>query len=336
MVGLVLYDERFLEHSAGPGHPERPARLRAALLGVERAGSGAIVRRPGRAATSEELLRVHDAAHVDRLLALAGHTARLDPDTAVSPGSVDAALLAAGACIELVEQVASGRVQNGFALVRPPGHHAEPSRSMGFCLFDNIAVAAAHARATLGVRRVLIVDWDVHHGNGTQAAFYERDDVALFDSHQAPYYPGTGAATERGAGRGLGTTLNVPLPAGCGDADYLHVYRELLLPFADRLRPDLVLVSAGFDAHVCDPLASMAVTSAGFGALCSLAVEVAERHAGGRIALILEGGYDLTAITESVAACTTVLAGHAHTTHERQPSRGIVELVDTLLPAAYA
>jgi acetoin utilization deacetylase AcuC-like enzyme len=297
-------------HAIRSPHPESPARLRALLELVEGAlAAGLIERRQPSLASAEALALVHDRAHVDRLLALDGATAILDDDTSVSPGSIRAARLAAGSLIDAVTAVCAGEARRAMCLVRPPGHHAEPDQAMGFCLFNNVALAAAHARAAGLARRVLIVDWDVHHGNGTQAAFYERADVLTFDLHQHPLYPGTGALGERGAGAGLGYCVNLPLPAGLGDAEYLALVDRLLVPLADRYAPELVLVSAGFDAHVDDPLGGMAITSEGFAALCGRVRAIADRHAGGKLILALEGGYAIEATCASVSACLEVLAG---------------------------
>jgi acetoin utilization deacetylase AcuC-like enzyme len=308
MAVALLYDPRCLEHDPGPMHPESPDRLRAIWSDLSRnpiAGSEAIA--PPEA-TREELTRVHDAAYVEAILCLAGEAVSLDPDTSVSPGSIEAALLSAGAAAEGVRRVLDGRAQSAFALVRPPGHHAEKTRAMGFCLFNNVAVAAAEAHAR-GLARVLCVDWDVHHGNGTQHAFESRRDLLFMSTHQFPFYPGTGHESEIGRGEGEGFTVNAPLPAGCGDHDYAAVFADVLLPIARAYRPELVLVSAGFDAHRADPLADMALSEDGFAALCGAVKEIAEEHCQGRMVLTLEGGYDLAALARSVRACIEVLAG---------------------------
>jgi acetoin utilization deacetylase AcuC-like enzyme len=260
-------------------------------------------------APAEAVARVHRPEHVAAMQALRGRSAALDPDTSTSPGSVDAAFLAAGAAIEAVEALFDGRAGRSFALVRPPGHHAEADHAMGFCLFNNVAVAAEHARRTLGCERVLIVDWDVHHGNGTQHIFEARRDVLVFNTHQFPFYPGTGALQENGRGEGEGFTVNVPLPKGLGDSDYGAVFREILTPVATQFKPDLVLVSAGFDAHRDDPLAQMRVTEEGFAHLCGSVVALADQLCQGRVALVLEGGYNLEALARSVRASVGVLAG---------------------------
>ncbi len=319
---LLFSDDSMLAHDPGPGHPERPARL-SALLDALRAQPVAGTRwRVPQPASGDALLRVHDPEYVAAVESLAGRHAALDADTFASPGTVDAARLAAGAAVDAVEAVVRGPARRAIALVRPPGHHAERDRAMGFCFFNNIAIAAAHARASLGCARVLIVDWDVHHGNGTQHAFEGRDDVLVFNTHQWPLYPGTGAADEVGRGEGEGFTVNVPLPAGSRDADYAAVYEQLLVPIAEQYRPDLLLVSAGFDAHLADPLAAMELTAGGFGWLCREVRELAERLAGGRIVLLLEGGYDLEALNESVRACLAVLAEDADPARPDGPRSG--------------
>ncbi len=229
-------------------------------------------------------------------------------------------MLAAGAAVQAVEEVMAGRARNAFALVRPPGHHAEPDRAMGFCLFNNVAIAAQAARQ-YGAERVLVLDWDVHHGNGTQACFWERRDVLFQSVHQFPYYPGTGAPQEVGAGAGEGYTVNCGLPGGCSDADYGALFHELFLPVAESFRPDLVLVSAGFDAHHHDPLGGMMLTERGFAAMCSAARELAERLCGGRLVLALEGGYSLEGLSQSVHACVEVLSGGRRDTFPEGVSR---------------
>ncbi len=298
MSELALFsDDVMLRHNAGGDHPEQPARL-AAILACLREHDLEV--RPPDAFDPAAVLRVHPQRHLDGILALEGRAARIDPDTATSPESLDAIRAAVGCSLAAVRSAMDGTP--AFAMVRPPGHHAEPERAMGFCFFNNIAIAAEEALA-LGAERVLIVDWDVHHGNGTQAAFWERGDVFFFSTHQWPLYPGTGAAGEVGEGDGYGTTQNVPMPRGCGDADFARVFDELLRPTAALFQPDVVLVSAGFDAHEDDPLAAQCVTTEGFGKLASTIAEIADEHAGGRLALFLEGGYDLGALTASVYEC---------------------------------
>ncbi len=305
-TGLV-YDERFLAHRAPYDHPEHPGRLSAIWRRLEVDGLAARCRRvPAREAADEELSRVHTAAHIATIDATAAEPfLQLDPDTYTCRDSALAARLAAGGLVDLVEEVASGRLDNGFALLRPPGHHAEADRAMGFCLFNNVAVAARAAQASGSARRVLIVDWDLHHGNGTQHTFREDPTVLYFSIHQYPFYPGTGSIGEMGEGPGRGHTLNVPLPAGCGDAEYLAAFDRILAPAAEGFAPDLVLVSAGFDAAEGDPLGAMRLSSRGYAQMTGRLGRLAQ----GRVVLALEGGYDLDAIAGAAAACTRILLG---------------------------
>jgi acetoin utilization deacetylase AcuC-like enzyme len=240
---------------------------------------------------------------------LHGSHATIGADTVVSPASVEAARLAAGAAIGAIEAICGSpaRARRAFAAMRPPGHHAEEERAMGFCLYNNIAVAAAHARARFGLERILILDWDVHYGNGTQQIFAAERGVLFASIHQSPLYPGGGATHEVGQEAGRGFTINLPLPAGCGDGDYAAAFDRLLLPIAARYRPQLVLVSAGFDAHAADPLGGMELTAEGFAALTARARRIAEQHAQGRLLLLLEGGYDLHGLASSVHACLAQL-----------------------------
>lgn len=309
-MSVALFTDRRMEgHDAGEGHPERPERLRALLDSLEASPVPGTELRAAPLATRAQLQRVHWASYLDLVQSARGEYAEFDPDTLTGPDSVQAAELAAGAAIAAVESACAGTP--GFALVRPPGHHAERGRAMGFCLYNNVAVAAEHARAALGIERVLIVDWDVHHGNGTQHHFEDRPDVLFFSTHRAPFYPGSGAASEQGRGEGRGATINAPLPEGAGDGDLAASFAELLLPAAERFRPQLVLVSAGFDAHRRDPLGGFACTEEGFAHLTGVVMDIARRHADGRIALTLEGGYDLDALSASVRACLQVLCGAA-------------------------
>ncbi len=308
MATQVLTDSRFLAHLAGPMHAESPGRLSAILEHLDSRPIASTARVTPRKATLGELGATHSSAYVKAMLALEGQTAQLDPDTGVSPGSLEAALLAAGAGVQAVTEVMAGRADNAICLVRPPGHHAEVDRAMGFCLFNNVAVAA-EAALRLGAQRVLVLDWDVHHGNGTQHTFADRRDVLFCSAHQYPYYPGTGAPTEVGAGAGEGFTVNCALPPGQHDAEYGAVFHDVFLPIAQRYRPDVILVSAGFDAHRADPIGGMNVTERGFAAMCTEVKALATQLCGGKLVLLLEGGYDLQGLAHSVHACVEVLAG---------------------------
>ncbi len=304
---LLLSDERMLDHVAHEQHVERPARLAAVLDALHGTPIGGVRWAKPTPVDPERLAAVHTPAHLARLDAVAGIHAQLDPDTAVSPGSIPAAHLAAGAAVQAVDAVL-GDTDAAFALVRPPGHHAESNRAMGFCLYNNVAIAAEHARRQ-GIERVLIIDWDVHHGNGTQHHFEDRSDVLFFSTHRYPFYPGTGAAHEVGTGEGRGFTVNAPMFAGMTDGDFAAIFREILVPVAHAYKPQLVLVSAGFDAHIDDPLGDQRVTEEGFAHLCGVAQQIAKAHADDRLVLLMEGGYDLAALSRSTVACTRVLAG---------------------------
>src|SRR6476660_879696 len=303
---IVVSSERFAEHQTPPGHPESPER--AAVMDVVanewRRRKGEVV--APREATLEQLARVHDTGYLKRIEETAGVAMALDPDTYTSPETYEIARLAAGAGIDAVERVMSGRNTRALALVRPPGHHAERSRAMGFCFYNNVAVAAAHAQ-TLGAGKVAIVDYDVHHGNGTQHIF-ERDASVLYCSvHQYPYYPGSGPASDVGEGDAAGLTVNVPLEAGATDDDYHQVFDEMVVPVVRAFRPELILVSAGFDAHEHDPLGGMRLTTAAFGAMTMALRVVADEYSEGRLVAVTEGGYDLRALRDSLIAIVDVL-----------------------------
>jgi acetoin utilization deacetylase AcuC-like enzyme len=311
MVHLFT-DPRMLDHAPPPRHPERPERLRAVLRQLERTGMDqACPRGIVRPATDEELLRVHTEDYLALVSAFeAQGGGAIEADTWISTGSNLAARLAAGAAIEAVRFVADQPGRRAMCLVRPPGHHARPDEPMGFCLFGNIAAAAAEARDRLGLERILIVDFDVHHGNGTQEAFYSDQNVAFLSIHRYPFYPGTGAASETGTGAGLGTTKNVPLPLGTPRAEYRAAFRAALERLADRVRPELVLISAGFDAHAEDPVGSLGLEVEDFDLLTKDLVAVADTHAAGRIVSVLEGGYNVPILAGCVVAHLEALGAH--------------------------
>jgi len=292
-------------HLTGAGHPESPERIRA--IGERLAADGLVARTLAiepRPATDEELLRCHTREYLDTVRADvgAGRSQLTTGDTPLSAGTLDAALLAAGGVLAAVDAVLTGRAANAFAVVRPPGHHAGADRGMGFCVFNNVALAARHAQARHGVRRVLIADWDVHHGNGTQDIFYEDGGVLFFDTHQSPLYPGTGAADETGRGPGAGLIINNPFRAGAGRAEIVGAFRDRLVPAADAFRPELVLVSAGFDSRVGDPLGGFRLTDDDFAELTGIVRGIAARHCAGRLVSTLEGGYALDGLARAAAA----------------------------------
>ncbi|MDR5683031.1 MAG: histone deacetylase [Armatimonadota bacterium] len=308
-----MFHRDCLDHVPPGPHPERPVRLSAIERALQRCGLWErLAREEGEPVDPDLLTAVHTRAHVDAVRRAAERGgALLDPDTYVSAGSWKAALAAAGAAVRAAEAVASGQVSTAFAAVRPPGHHAQPARAMGFCLFNNVAVAARRVADRYDLRRVMIVDWDVHHGNGTQEIFYHDGGVLFVSLHQEDAYPGTGALYEVGARDGEGRNVNVPLPAGAGDRGYRTVFEEVVIPLGEAWRPDLVLVSAGYDAHHRDPLGSMRLTSSGFGDLARLLREGAARWCQGKLACVLEGGYDLDGLGASVVRTLEVLSGEA-------------------------
>lgn len=308
MSVLLLSHPACLDHDAGSGHPECPDRLRAVLRALEHPDFLPLLREEAPRATVEQLCRVHPPAYVEAILATRpepGHRVALDPDTWMSAGSAEAALRAAGAAVRAVEAVAAGHARRAFCATRPPGHHAEPSLPMGFCLFAHAAVAVRHAQAAQGIDRVAVLDFDVHHGNGTQAVF-ERDASVLFlSSHQSPCYPGTGAASERG----VGNIVNAPLPPGADGAAFRAAWAGTLLPALDAFGPGMIIVSAGFDAHAADPLAQLRLREADFAWITDEICAAADRICGGRVVSLLEGGYDLGALAASAAVHVRRLMG---------------------------
>jgi acetoin utilization deacetylase AcuC-like enzyme len=298
----VVVDPEYLKHRPGEFHPERPERIKVLLDLAASLDDGEFQLLPPRAATRAQIETCHSPDHIARIetTSLANQYA-LDGDTITSRDSFGVSLLAVGGFLRMLDAVAAGEFQSGFALVRPPGHHARPEHAMGFCLFNTIAIGAKHLQRAHQAQRVLIMDWDVHHGNGTQEIFYDDPSVLFISTHQYPFYPGTGAAREAGAGAGEGFTLNIPLPAGCADGEYLGVFRDIIVPAVKKFAPDWILVSAGFDPHKHDPLGGMGVTESGFAAMARALLRLADECAGSKIAFLLEGGYDLTALSASVA-----------------------------------
>lgn len=322
-VGIVR-DGRFLDHRTGVHHIEVPRRLETIYGMLDDSGLARdLVDITPRFASLEEIELVHDGAYVEKILDTAGEPLRyLDPDTVTSEQSCRAAFLAAGSVLEAVRRVCAGELDSAFALVRPPGHHAERGRQMGFCLFNNAALAARYALAKLGLRRVLVVDFDVHHPNGTQHIFEATPEVLVFSSHRYPFFPGTGALTDAGLGAGSGYTVNVPLPPGQGDGELALAYRELLVPLAREYGPQLILVSAGFDAHADDPIGGMRLTQHGFAALSRIVLDLAAELCGGKAVFMLEGGYDLGALRSSTRAVLEAMLGRdAGRRHGLRPVR---------------
>ncbi len=298
----IVEDSRYQGHRGPDGHPERPERLIAVGEAIDlfRDQVESVTPRP---AIPEEILRVHQDRMLEILAATRGQApGQFDADTYFTPTSFDVAALAAGGAIDLARAVMRGDASGGLAAIRPPGHHAEADRAMGFCLFNNVAIASRAVQDEFGSPRILIVDWDVHHGNGTQHSFENDPSLLYISTHQFPFYPGTGDFGEIGEGRGLGTTFNVPMPAGCGDAEYLAVMQRLIVPATIHFAPDLILVSCGFDAHRDDPLASMEISLTGYRKLAQRMQALADELCGGRIAYFLEGGYSLSGVREGTRA----------------------------------
>jgi acetoin utilization deacetylase AcuC-like enzyme len=309
MTTLLLTHPACLKHDTGYGHPERADRLRAIDAALAAPAFKKLKREEAPLADLAVIERLHPKAYVE--LVRASIPARdhkwLDPDTVVSPGSWEAALRASGAAIYAVDQVVTGKIDNAFCAVRPPGHHAEPSRAMGFCLFNNVAIAALHARAKHGAKRVAVVDFDVHHGNGTQAAFWSDKDLFYGSTHQMPLFPGTGALGETG----VGNIVNAPLKPGDNGETFRAAWQTRILPALDAFAPDLLLVSAGFDAHIKDPLAQLRLVEADFAWVTEKLLEASAKHCGGKLVSTLEGGYDLDALADSTSVHVETLMGAA-------------------------
>ena len=303
------YHSDYLNHDTGPGHPERPDRLRASLAALQQSGVWEHLQRiEPTPASVEQIAYAHNPAYSEHIRLHCEREIPLTYDTTVCHESFEIALLSTGGVLRAADAVATGVVQNAFAMVRPPGHHATPGQSMGFCLFNNIAVTARYLQREHGVGKVAIVDWDVHHGNGTQDIFYEDETVFFFSIHQSPLYPGTGSSRERGSGKAHGTTLNVPMPPGSGDDEYIKVFTDTLIPALRVFSPEFLLISAGFDAHYLDPLAGTGLTADGFSTLTDPILAFAEETTSGRVVSALEGGYSLEGTSESVVAHVERLA----------------------------
>ena len=312
-VGLV-YHPIYLEHDTGL-HCEVASRLTTTMLHLKSSGTmDKLVSIKPQAATKEQIARVHSPSYIDGIESFAkcggGY---LHGDTVASPASYEAAIYAAGGVIAAVDAVMSNKATYAFALVRPPGHHAVRDAAMGFCIFNNVAIAARDAIAKHNLERVLIADFDVHHGNGTQDAFYSESSVLYFSTHQYPFYPGSGAVDEIGSGEGEGYTVNVPMPGGCGDAEYMRAFKEVLVPVTKRYKPQLILVSAGYDAHWADSISSMQVTTEGYAKMAAILKNLADELCGSKLVFALEGGYNVEALAESVDATLNLLLGSPKT-----------------------
>jgi acetoin utilization deacetylase AcuC-like enzyme len=336
MTTAYCFDPEHVYHLEGQ-HPEHPNRLVAVMDRLERSGRLATMDEvPCVSAPMDAITRVHDEQYpflIESVCVRGG--GHLDVDTYVTEASFRVARRGLGGLLALVDRVLDGRADNAFALTRPPGHHARPFNAMGFCLFANAAAAARHARDVHGLERVLIVDFDVHHGNGTQEILYDDPDVLVFSSHQYPCYPGTGEAHETGASGGAGFNANAPVAPGTGDAEMLDVYRRVLLPLADRFRPELVIVSAGFDGHHMDPLADLELSTTGYAQLMTILLEVADRHCDNRLVATLEGGYHPGALADSIASCLAVMEDPAAPIDDaygpgRQRGEDVSRLIDDL------
>ncbi len=335
----VLRDSLFLDHDPGFDHPESPQRLKVINEVLDKEEVKDCFVYPDFEPASHDIIGLnHGKDLIDRVAETAGKIFdALDPDTKTSPDSYAAAILAAGALVKGVDLLLEGAVDNGFALVRPPGHHAERNRSMGFCLFNNVAVAAKYAISHHKMKRVMIVDWDLHHGNGTQNSFYDSDKVLYVSTHQYPYYPGTGAVTETGKGKGDGYTVNIPLPGYQGDIDYATIFDDIIVPIGKEYNPELILISCGFDIYKGDPLGAMEVTAPGFAYLTRAMVQLAEAVCEGRLLVTLEGGYDLNGQRDGAMAVLSELLGEpldtGYPTNLKEPASKLLSGKKSVHPA---
>lgn len=312
----IVKDSRYLQHTAGFSHPESPARLAAVYEMLDNPDtSWKYVAIEPREASHDEIAYVHTPHYIDFVASTAGKShVILDPDTMTSAETYEISKLAVGGLLNAIDAVIAGDVDNAFALVRPPGHHAGAANSAGFCVFNNIAVGAMHARYKHDVKKILIVDWDLHHGNGTQKMFYTDRQVLYFSTHQYPYYPGTGSWQEIGEGMGLGFTVNVPLTRGAGNGTYVSAFRKILTPIALAYQPQLILLSAGFDIFFKDPLGGMRVTPEGFAAMARILLNIADECCDGKLVAVLEGGYHVGGLTQSVRATLAEMTDETHIT----------------------
>jgi acetoin utilization deacetylase AcuC-like enzyme len=319
----VVKDTRYLQHSAGFSHPESPERLTAIYEMLDNPlMHWKFTHIEPRVATHKEIETIHSPSYVEFIASTAGQSCvYLDPDTATSPETYEIAKLAVGGVCNAIDEVMEGKVDNAFAFVRPPGHHAEKDAAKGFCVFNNIAIGAMHAISKYNLKRILIIDWDLHHGNGTQHSFYNDPRVLYFSTHQYPYYPGTGALQEIGRGPGEGYTINVPLSEGAGDADFVKIFRKILQPVALEFKPELILLSAGFDTYFQDPLGGMRVKPEGFANLARILLNIAGACCQGRFVAVLEGGYHISGLTRSVKAVLEEMLDETHISDERLSHR---------------
>ncbi len=329
MVGIVK-DDIFLEHSPEGYHPENPKRLESIYRMLPQIDKDGVLYVEAKDASESELSYVHDPSYVKLIASTKGTSIRLDPDTYVSPLSYDAAIRAAGAVIALSDAIMAEKVESGFALVRPPGHHAERSKAMGFCLFNNVAIGARHLQKKYGLERIAIIDFDLHHGNGTQNSFYSEKTVLYFSTHQYPYYPGTGSVDEIGEREGRGYTVNVPLPYGMGDDDYVFIFNELLVPLLHQFNPQFIMVSAGFDAYHRDPLGGMDLTEDGYSLMTRIMCNLSRKICNGRVLFVLEGGYDPDGLSASVKRVIEELKkpGNLPLEKEIRPSNRVISVVE--------
>ncbi len=299
----IVFDNKYLKHDTGGGHPERPERLNAIKSKLkDNALYDSLLKIPEKKANSDTIAKIHSSKYISRVeKEIKSGIRYLDSmDTAVCKDSYEIALYAAGAGVSAVDEIMNQNIDNAFLCVRPPGHHAENSRAMGFCVFNNIAITARYIQNKYGIGKIMILDWDVHHGNGTQNAFYSDDNVLFVSLHQYPHYPGTGSGRETGKGKGKGYTVNFPMKAGSNDDDYLKHFNEKIIPLAHDFKPGFVLISAGYDAHSRDPLGGIRLSSGVYSEFTKIMLDIADKHCGGNVVCFLEGGYDFTGLSESV------------------------------------